>query len=173
MSYRAYAGVGSRKAPRPVLKFMTQLAEQLAERRWTLRTGHAPGADQAFERGAQHRAEVYLPWPRFEPQVPITARTIVDSPIGEAHDVAAEHHPHWEHLSRGERMLHARNAHVVLGLYLNEPVAFLICWTEQATGAGGTGQAIRIAKALDIPVYDIADEGARERVARSLEQVAA
>ena len=173
MTYRAYAGIGSRQTPRPILKFMEQLAAQLAERRWTLRTGHAPGADQAFERGAGHRAEVYLPWPRFEPHVPLLARTVVDTPTGEALELSSQHHPHWEHLKQGERMLHGRNAHQVLGLYLNEPVAFVVAWTEQAAGGGGTGQALRIARAYEIPVYDLADPGVLGRVSRSLEQVAA
>lgn len=171
--YRAYAGIGSRDTPRSVLKVMERIAEQLAERRWVLRSGHAQGADQAFERGAGHRAEVYLPWPKFEPQVPLVARTVVDSPTGEALELSAQYHPAWDSLKRGAQMLHGRNAHQVLGLYLGDPVEFVLCWTPEGTGGGGTGQALRIAQAHAVPVYDLARPEALERVERSLEAVTA
>jgi hypothetical protein len=64
-----YAGIGSRRAPAEILTVMTALASQLAERGYTLRSGHAAGSDQAFERGAGTRAEIYLPWPTFEQSV--------------------------------------------------------------------------------------------------------
>jgi hypothetical protein len=32
-----------------------------------------------------------------------------------------------------------------------------LCWTKGAAGGGGTGQAIRIARSRDIPVFDLAD----------------
>lgn len=67
--YRAYTGVGSRETPEPALALIERVAKKLAADRWTLRSGHAPGADQAFERGAAHRAEIYLPWPDFESDV--------------------------------------------------------------------------------------------------------
>jgi hypothetical protein len=31
----------------------------------------------------------------------------------------------------------------------------VICWTSRGLGGGGTGQAIRIAKAHKIPVFDL------------------
>ena len=143
---QTYTGVGSRSAPRHVLNLIERMAEALAEDRWVCRTGHAPGADQAFERGAGHRAEVYLPWPKFEQAAPLTARTVVDCPTGEALEIAARFHPAWDALSRGARMLHGRNAHQVLGLYLDRPSDMLVCWTPEGSGDGGTGQAIRIAE---------------------------
>ena len=33
---------------------------------------------------------------------------------------------------------------------------FVICWTKNGKGTGGTGQAIRIAKGFGIPVFDLA-----------------
>jgi hypothetical protein len=43
----------------------------------------------------------------------------------------------------------------VLGNYGNDPVEFVICWTSNGKDSGGTGQAIRIAKAFDIPVFNL------------------
>jgi cell division GTPase FtsZ len=56
------------------------------------------------------------------------------------------------------RKLHARNAMIVLGKNLDDPVDFIICWTPGGTGSGGTGQALRIARAYGIPVYDLGDK---------------
>lgn len=52
-------------------------------------------------------------------------------------------------------MLHGRNAHQVLGLYLDHPVSMVLCWTPEGKGGGGTGQAIRIAEAYGVTVYDM------------------
>jgi hypothetical protein len=43
-----YAGIGARHTPPDVLALMHRIAGALAQRCWVLRTGGAPGADQAF-----------------------------------------------------------------------------------------------------------------------------
>jgi hypothetical protein len=156
-----YTGVGSRQAPLDVLQQMTALAADLRARGWVLRSGHASGSDQAFELGAGEMAEVYLPWPSFESDVPIYASTSYDRPTSEAYNIAAHHHPAWSKLSRGARLLHARNVHQVLGLdcRAEDRSIFVVCWTVGAMGSGGTGQAIRIARAYKVPVVDMAALG--------------
>lgn len=53
---------------------------------------------------------------------------------------------------------------------LNEPAAFVLCWTpdgaerETTRDTGGTGQAIRIAVASGVPVVNMARPGWRERL---------
>jgi hypothetical protein len=166
-----YAGIGSRETPDYILVLMEQLAVRLREDRMILRTGHAPGADQAFERGAGSAAQIFLPWRSFEQDTGFIASrdengdvwepTIFDDPSSEAVEVSAEYHPNWFNLSFGARQLHARNAHQILGpkpLSFPTPVEFVICWTSDGTPRGGTGQAIRIAESLDIPVYNLFDE---------------
>ena len=37
---------------------------------------------------------------------------------------------------------------------MNTPVNVVICWTEGGRGEGGTGQALRLAKMLNIPIID-------------------
>lgn len=56
--------------------------------------------------------------------------------------------------SGGARRLQARNSHQILGWDLNSHSDFVICWTKGGKGNGGTGQAIRIAKDYNIPVFD-------------------
>jgi hypothetical protein len=166
---KAYAGIGSRQTPEEVLYLMTRAAEVLARQGWTLRSGHAPGADQAFEEGAGEHAEVYLPWPKFERDVPILGRAH-PRPSPDAVAVAAGHHPGWQHLSPGARALHARNAHQVLGPDLRSPVTFVICWTPDGSldgsgrDTGGTGQALRIAASAGITVFNLVLPEHRVRV---------
>ena len=163
MAGLTYAGVGSRRAPGDVLQLAELTAEALALKGWTLRSGHAPGADQAFERGAGRKAEVYLPWPTFEYGEPLEADLIVDRPHPRAYELAAEHHPACDRLSRGARALHARNMHQILGRRLDDPCRFVLCWTPGAAETGGTGQAMRAARACGMPVYNLAVEGVRAR----------
>ena len=46
-----YTGVGSRETPSDILEVMESVGYALASQGWTLRSGGAVGADQAFERG--------------------------------------------------------------------------------------------------------------------------
>ncbi len=125
----SYAGIGSRRTPALILRLITELASSLADRGYLLRSGHARGADQAFETGADTRAEVYLPWPRFEASAACTAGYVQLHPTPEATQMAAQHHPAWDRLGRGARSLHARNCHQILGRDLDDPASFVVCWT--------------------------------------------
>lgn len=154
-----------------MLLTITELAERLALMGWTLRSGHAPGADRAFEDGAGRLAEVYLPWPSFENSEPLDADIIVDRPTSAALNLAPQFHPAWDRLGRGGRTLHARNVHQVLGrdCRVEDRSSFVLCWTPGAAGGGGTGQAIRIARHYGVPVFDLADPAVLTRVVRGLD----
>jgi hypothetical protein len=165
-----YAGVGSRKTPEYILALMTQLASRLRADDMILRTGHASGADQAFERGAGNHAQIFLPWRAFEQDVPFEAVRMIDGsvmypaiynhPTDLAMKIASEIHPIWDNLTAAAQMLHARNAHQILGpdLARPTPVEFVICWTPGARVTGGTATAIRLALEHEIPVHNLADE---------------
>jgi len=167
----AYAGIGSRRTPAPMLELMTRIAATLARRGWVLRTGAAAGADQAFAAGARDAdgaLELFLPWPRFQG---ITHARLA-RPTAAAVELAARHHPTWSRLSAGARALLARNGHQVLGVELDAPAHVLICWTPDAslTGdsaqAGGTGQALRVAAHAGVRVVNLA-RPAHEAFART------
>jgi hypothetical protein len=63
-------------------------------------------------------------------------------------------HPNGKNLSPDALELHARNTYQILGTDLNTPVQFVVCWTEGGLGGGGTGQALRLAKMLNIHIID-------------------
>lgn len=167
---KVYAGIGSRRTPPDVLRDMTRIAERLRALGWRLRSGHAPGADQAFEAGAKDEAEVYLPWGSFERDAPMWADKSVPCPTHEAYHHAMHFHPVWFSLKPAAKTLMARNSHQVLGFDLRTPVRFLMCWTPRASGEGGTGQAIRIAREceFEIPVFDLALDETRHHILTSL-----
>jgi len=145
----AYTGIGSRKTPQNILYQMTELAEHLAECSWILRSGGAKGADTAFEEGAK-RKDIFLPTGEI--------------PDG-AFVIAAKYHPTWAGLKPFVKRIHARNVQQILGKNLDIQTKFVVCWTpdgaeKQTTSeTGGTGQAIRIANAYNIPIYNLANDG--------------
>lgn len=174
---KVYAGIGSRETPADVLAVMRNLAYELSGRGWTLRSGGAPGADTAFADGAwdayfansrRPKPEVYLPWPSFAGIRPANAR--LSEPQPEAFEIARRHHPAWDRLRQGGQKLHARNVHQVLGPDVTAPVlsSFIICWTPGGEGGGGTGQALRIARSYDVPIFDLARPSDFERVTGGL-----
>jgi hypothetical protein len=177
----AYAGIGSRDAPPEALAAMHALAARFARAGLTMRTGASPGADQAFLRGAasaRGAVELYLPWPEFEAQARATAARgarvfELAEPVAAATALAQRFHPRWEELEPKQRRLRARDVHVVLGVDLSSPAAFVICWTPDGSvdgssaAAGGTGQALRVAAHHDVPVVNLATgTGAREALER-------
>lgn len=147
-----YAGIGSRETPSEVLDYFFKLGKFLAKTGLILRSGGAKGADKAFETGCDAvngQKEIFLPWKGFEGSNSIF---VVSNP--KAFQIAEKFHPYWNNLSVGAKKLQARNTHQVLGWDLNTPSDFVICWTKNGSGAGGTGQAIRIAQAYNIPIFD-------------------
>ena len=150
-----YAGIGSRSTPLEVLGLMIDYADQLARAGWCLRSGGADGADTAFETaGTTGAHQIYLPWPRFNGRSGPSCHVVGDESSLRA--VAEQYHPAWHACSRGARALHTRNVAQVLGFPIGEASRFVLCWTPGGTGSGGTGQALRIAKAYRVPVFDLA-----------------
>jgi hypothetical protein len=146
-----YTGIGSRETPAHICSVMTDVAGFLEQQGFILRSGHADGADLAFENGVlvnEHK-DIYLPWSGFN-----GSKSDLFTITGNCYALAAIMHPGWRNLSEPARKLHARNCYQVLGTDLNTPSKFVLCWTPSGSGSGGTGQALRIAKVNDIPIFD-------------------
>lgn len=151
-----YAGIGSRRTPEDVLVLMEMAARRLARLGYILRSGAAGGADAAFEQGAGSAVEIFLPWPRFNGH-----SSPLNRPSPQALEMASRFHPAWDRVSRGGRLLHARNCYQVLGHTLEDPVQFVLCWHD---GSGGTLQAVRIAESRGIPVFNLRDPETRAHI---------
>lgn len=150
-----YTGIGARATPDHVLEFMKEFGEFAGKGNLCLRSGGANGADTAFEQGCDavngHK-EIYLPWKGFN-----NNQSKLYGVDQQALICAAHHHPAWDRCSSAAKKFHARNVYQVLGRDRHTPSQFVLCWTKDGKGGGGTGQAIRIAKSCEIPVFDLGD----------------
>lgn len=172
-----YTGIGSRKTPKDILRKMRTYGDALGELGFTLRSGGADGADLAFEEGcirSEGRMEIYLPWKGFNNN---------PSPLYEVSEEALEHAadiygPSWQYLKRPVKLLMGRNMYQVLGKNLDTPSHFVICWTsdgcmskeDRTRKTGGTGQAIACASELNIPIFNLQQEGDEGRFFNFLQE---
>jgi hypothetical protein len=157
--HKIYTGIGSRETPFNTLNLMVRIGATLAGDGWTLRSGHAPGADQAFEDGAKLRngkMEIYLPWRSFEGADSSPEFVLTQDYHPEATEIAMKFHPAWHRCSQGAKKLHQRNVYQIVGKELDTPTDLVICWTKDGARKGGTGQALRMAEHLQIPIFDLA-----------------
>jgi len=176
---KLYAGIGSRETPPDVLELMTALAKTLREEGWTLRSGHAMGADWAFEQGAEKDSLIYLPWKDFgtKPYKNDPGRPILGHPICDD-DAAEEGYAYLVRLGirnpdnrDSMRRLHGRNVAQVMGLPGEKLSSMVVCWCPIELGipTGGTATAIKLAEHHKIPVFNLIDPAIRKRIERKIE----
>jgi len=180
-----YTLVGSRETPDYSYDCLTAMAWQLANKGWIGRSGGADGADTALEdgvtwigKGIIRDIEVYLPWEGFNGRSSsdkgyINASKLKNFP--QAMSIAEQTHPAWDKCSRGARALHSRNVYQVLGMDLNTPSTFLLCWAiPTKTGVkGGTNTAVQLAKkhgAEVINIYGMSFEEALESISKYIDK---
>lgn len=145
-----YAGIGSRETPKEILELMTLAAKAFADKGFTLRSGGAIGADVAFEKGCGTNKQIFR------------AKDCTEA----AKEMTSKYHPAWDKCNDYARNLHGRNCQILLGQDVTnpEPVKFVLCWTKDGKDTGGTGQAIRIATDMGIPVYNLYHKEVVERI---------
>lgn len=163
MDLKTYAGIGSRQTPAQIIQFIYKISAHLEQCGFVLRSGGARGADVAFQRYVKQR-EIFLPQYSFNGFTPnnigmIDVTTLDNYNIAKA--IASKYHPKWKYISTDAKRMMTRNVYQVLGLNLSHPSNFIICWTQDgafnltSSTTGGTGQAIRMAVDLNIPVYNL------------------
>lgn len=150
-----YAGIGSRETPLNILKQMINIAEHLDKLGYILRSGHADGADLAFEVGSFH-SEIWLPWRSFNEKFkdPQQNYVVISKDDKEAFD-SLSFHPAGNKLPDSVRCLMARNYRQIIGRNNESNSEFVVCWTKDGKDTGGTGQALRIATHYNIPIYNL------------------
>jgi hypothetical protein len=131
-----------------------------------LRSGGADGSDKAFELGAGDAAEIYVPWRKKQEPA-----THIEPPDWEwAKSIAEQFHPAWVNLTSTVKKMIARNTCQVLGPGPQGPKSeFVVCWTPDAKYVGGTSQAMRIADAHGIPIFNLAKDGDVDRLQQFVE----
>ena len=151
-----FAGIGSRETPNGVKPMIEEVCSMLYKNNFVLRSGGAPGADLMFETCFEGEKEIYLPWKGFNQNVSdLFLDRFEQKIVLEARELAKKHHPNWTGLSGSGKDLMTRNSFQVMGQDLSTPVDFVVCWTQGGNIKGGTGQAMRIAKDLGIPIFNL------------------
>lgn len=174
--YKAFAGIGSRETPIIIMELMRSVAFALANNKWILRSGGAEGADFAFQHGVgiycrqmeiqgSDRQEIFIPWNGFNKLHANKEQGIIypifNTPVLE---LARQYHPKFDSLSKGAKMLIARNGFQILGKDLNTPVKFVLAYTTDGSlgittkDTGGTGQVLRIAYDKKIPIWNLGNK---------------
>lgn len=150
-------GIGSRETPERICELFTELGAEARERGWWIRSGHAEGADYAFEKGAADHCIVYMPWGTFNKDREVLGVPRTQRLRDEVLKIVYKHEKYAKDLSDGVKLIKSRNVYQVLGEDLNSPSDLVVCWTPDGEVVGGTGLAIKIATAHNIPVINVGD----------------
>lgn len=167
-----FTGIGSRKTPKYILKLMKQIARELANQGYVLRSGGAEGADNAFEevyKELDAPMEIYLPWDGYNGRKEDGSQYILAKDLmnyESAIKITAKHHPFFYLLTPSVKKLIVRDTYQVLGRDLDEKEKsrYVICWTpdecsnsdDRTHKTGGTGQAISVADHYGVFIRNLA-----------------
>ena len=173
---KIYTGVGARSTPNEMLDIIQSVASVLGKQGWVLRSGGADGADSAFETGCdavQGSKKIYIPWNGFNGrhQDGQSVLTLDQGDRDGAVALVKDVHPAYGMLSRGALALHSRNTYQVLGLHLDTPSHFLLCYApvdKYGVPKGGTRTSWMLAQMFDIPCYNLSNDRDYERVVKFL-----
>lgn len=177
----SYAGIGARNINNTTALESAYIAFILALHGLILRSGGAGGNDTAYEFGAkvaydllsqrwpehfppyayERVMQIFLPWDGFNGRYKSQSHYVASIPQ-EASELAKHYHPQKQNLKGVVLKLMARNCQQVLGRQLDDPSRFVSCFTPDGVSegdkttskTGGTGQAIRLASAQHVPVYN-------------------
>lgn len=164
------AVIGSRRIEHPEYRVLVNAAKYLCNQDFCITSGGAKGADSAGEEGADmvHGSKLIYHLPNRVTTRNYDIKEVQDIMNENRHKallVAKDMHPAWEKLSTHVKELMTRNVFQVMGHELDNPVEFVVCYTsdgaEESTTqeTGGTGQAIRIANRMNIPVINLGAPG--------------
>jgi hypothetical protein len=156
----AYAGIGSRTITETEQKQIHKIAKSFAEKDYIVYSGNAEGADIAFQTGSQGKCVLLVPWKNFNKDKYDHSKSLAKFDVGDTVDGNSstdKFHPNPKSLSQGGRRMMSRNWHQIVGYDQYPKVSFVMCCADQDENGifGGTGQACRIAKSMNIPIFNI------------------
>jgi hypothetical protein len=139
-----------------VYNVLSKASYKLCIMGYDISTGDADGSDKAGREGASRAIADGATGRLFV----YTAKQATPA----AMEIAGTYHPYWHGIKKEYvRMLHGRNAFQVLGINLDQRALGLLCWTpdgcechaERSIKTGGTGTAISIADAYEVPIANL------------------
>ena len=191
------AGIGSRDTPTNMQQQLCDLVYMLVSQHDAqLYSGNACGADYACQSGAHYAIKdsngklqitsniVWLPYANFnEGKCPQMRALYVNAEklpnYSDAMANAKAQHPLGEGLKGFALKAHARNQYQILGYQFENPVDCVLCWTpdgaehhsEVSKTTGGTRTAIALASHEGIPVFNLYNQYAADRLLAFIESI--
>lgn len=169
--------IGSRETPIRAQNLITWFSSVVEQYQGIVRSGGAPGADSACERGITnpYAKQIFLPFSNFngvKSGVGVYSLDQLHSKHQQAaEDIASRFHPNWAAVLRNNVAvkLMTRNVFQILGPELNEPSDVVVMWAKGSRShvakkdtqnrifdvPGGTGLAVRLAHHLEIPILHV------------------
>lgn len=149
-----------------ITKQLETLTKRFNDMKITGRVDGAEGQAEYFEKNLL-RSEVHLPWKGFGDK-----ESKFSYNPDEAYYLAKMFTPNYESIKEGARIFLARNVRLVMGAKLQSPALFLVVWTkdgcehvrDRTMATGFAGLPIAIASALKIPIFNLANPGAVDRI---------
>lgn len=165
MSSMHYAGIGSRETPDSILDLIGKVSWSLDRLGYTLRSGAARGADTAFDMSCTKKVLFYEDYAVESSNGASRRIEYAPADIEFMEGFVQKHHPVPMALKGSPRKWMRRNTLQVMTHNLSDlelpQVDFVLCWTPDGSldgsnrSAGGTGQALRIARHYGIPVFNL------------------
>lgn len=160
-----YAGIGTRQLRGDEEQKILLIANKLSKK-FIVYSGNAEGADITFQKGSQGKCVIFLPWLDFnamlyDPKQSLAYYDVGSTFIGEKY---AKTHPKYRGLTQGAKKLMCRNTHQILGYQDYPRVSFVVYCATEVGGVvdGGTAQAVKIARSLGIPTFNIRNNEANK-----------
>lgn len=181
-----YTAVGSRETPEDMLVLQFHMGRELCDMGVQGHSGLADGSDETYYEGAKQSKRFdeigftnFIPWNGFASSAKSLNKHFADpNKLIFNLDESPFRRRAWclgvgarggdmglikcDSLSRirGGHSLHARNAHQVLGLWLNKKSSFVHCWAKPVGKSdrvqGGTATAVALAHHFKIRVINLA-----------------
>ena len=171
--YKPVAMTGNQDTPPQIMEKMVEIAKTLEANGYTVRVGGLDGIEDTIEK-ALTKPEVHLPFKDFNQKQ--SKFTYVSD---RAMAVAKLFFPNWDAMKKGVQYFLAKNARILMGQRVDSPALFLVCWTDDGVESikdrtnrtGFTGHPIAIASALGIPIFNLGNTLAEQRLMMYLESV--
>lgn len=163
-----YAGIGSRETPKEIRQDIVDVGSYLSDCGYILRSGNARGADKWFSDGCDLMngdSEIILPFKGYggghKNSIIIHNKNL----LKQATEIMKSIKPKSYTWNAKNTPYHRRNVFQILGVNLNTPVKFVICYTSTGSisekdvierdETSGTSMAIVLADRLDIPIINM------------------
>lgn len=173
--YLPYAVTSNKDVPQDINEKFDRVARRLNELGLTARTGLMDGLE-AYTDGLNVRKELVIPWKGFAgKESPQSFNNPLVNGIAKHYMTGGN----WDGLKPPARAFLAKNAKLVTGFTGTSRAMFVVCWSTDGCestatktfNTGNIGHVIVIANAYQVPVFNLQNHDAEERIFNYLAKI--